>query len=231
MVVPVYFSVQKIREWPGVIACGRGRAAGLVFSVAAWAAIVACGAVGASAQTVRSSRRPPLPVASVPAKNGATTKTQIPAPQVIAVVHRLSGWKLRTLLTPPEAPVASTFDESFVRTNIVAGYILADGRTVVARLPQAEAEMLNLAAAFGFAKTPTARNDDAALLLVRSDGAHFNARFIGLDASTGLSLLESDKPLHAPASEVEVVQPVVGPHLPPRRVRPMRPSATKASST
>ncbi|HEY9404683.1 MAG TPA: hypothetical protein VIQ24_18645, partial [Pyrinomonadaceae bacterium] len=113
-------------------------------------------------------------------------------PQVIAVVHRLSGWKLRTLLTPPDAPVASSFDENFVRTNIVAGYIMPDGRTVVARLPQAEAEMLNLAA-FGYSKLRATIDGDAELLLVRPDGAQFNARFIGLDASTGLSLLESDK--------------------------------------
>ncbi|HLL13716.1 MAG TPA: PDZ domain-containing protein [Pyrinomonadaceae bacterium] len=140
-------------------------------------------------------------------------------PQVIAVVHRLSGWKLRTLLTPPDAPVASSFDENFVRTNIVAGYIMPDGRTVVARLPQAEAEMLNLAA-FGYSKLRATLDGDAGLLLVRPDGAQFNARFIGLDASTGLSLLESDKPLLAPASEVDISQPVVGQRV--RVIAPVR---------
>ncbi|HYY41118.1 MAG TPA: hypothetical protein VE775_00210, partial [Pyrinomonadaceae bacterium] len=34
---------------------------------------------------------------------------------VIAVVHRLSGWQLRVLLTHPGAPFASTFDENFIR--------------------------------------------------------------------------------------------------------------------
>jgi S1-C subfamily serine protease len=205
----------------------RFRARALVAIVAC--ALLAHGVPGASAQTAQPSRRQPLPVAApVPAKIGATTlKMHEAAPQVIAVVHRLSGWKLRTLLTPPDAPVASTFDENFVRTNIVAGYILPDGRTVVARLPQAEAEMLNLGIAFHYAKSLAAGNDDSGLLLVRPDGVRFNARFIGLDASTGLSLLEADKPLLAPASEIDVVQPVVGQRV--RVIAPVRAALAPAA--
>jgi S1-C subfamily serine protease len=220
-----------VRELPGA---GRGAEARggrvrarLLLSVAASCALFAGGALDAPAQATRPVRRQPAPVVSPSSKNGATTlKASEAAPQVIAVVHRLSGWKLRTLLTPPDAPVASTFDENFVRTNIVAGYILPDGRTVVARLPQAEAEMLNLAAAFGYAKSPAATGGDAGLLLMRPDGAQFNARFVGLDASTGLSLLESDKPLLAPASEVDVVQPVVGQRV--RVIAPVRAALTSA---
>lgn len=208
----------------------RGAGGRAFLSIAA-AALLACGAVvGASAQTARPARRPPLPAgASAPAKNSVTTtpKAQEAAPQVIAVVHRLSGWKLRTLLTPPDAPIASTFDEKFVRTNIVAGYILPDGRTVVARLPQAEAEMLNLAAAFRYPKMPAPLNSDTGLLLVRPDGTQFNARFIGLDATTGLSLLEADKLLLAPATEADAVQPVVGERV--RVIAPVR--ATLARGT
>jgi S1-C subfamily serine protease len=90
----------------------------------------------------------------------------------------------------------------------------------VARLPQAEAEMLNLATAFRSAESPADINADAGLLLVRPDGTQFNARFIGLDASTGLSLLESDKPLLAPVAEVEIVQPIVGQRV--RVIAPVR---------
>ena len=136
----------------------------------------------------------------------------------------MSGWKLRTLLTPADAHSASTFDENFVRTNIVAGFILPDGRSVIARLPQAEAEMLNLSTAFrrpGLLASKT--TDDAELLLVRPDGVQFNARFIGLDASTGLSLLESDKPLLAPASEAMHLPPVVGQRV--RVIAPVRAAA------
>jgi len=166
-------------------------------------------------------RRPQLPVATSPTKSGVATpaKMREAAPQVIAVVHRMSGWKLRTLLTPSDAPFASSFDENFVRTNIVAGFILSDGRTIIARLPQAEAEMLNLSSAFRDLKLP-ATTSDGELLLVRPDGRQFVARFVGLDASTGLSLLETDQPLLVLASEVDSPTPVVGQRV--RVIAPVR---------
>lgn len=115
------------------------------------------------------------------------------APPVVTVVHRLSGWRLRALVTPPDAPIAAAFDEKFIRTSIVAGYVLPDGHTVVARLPQAEAELLNTASRLPELKA--APSAESGLSLVRRDGSRFAARFIGLDASTGLSLLESSEPL------------------------------------
>jgi S1-C subfamily serine protease len=210
-------------------ACGRVRLRARTLAAIVACALLAYGVPGASAQTAQPSRRLPLPVgAPSPAKNGMPTlKMNEAAPQVIAVVHRLSGWKLRTLLTPADAPVASTFDENFVRTNIVAGYIMPDGRTVVARLPQAEAEMLNLGVAFHYSKSLAAGNGGSELLLVRPDGSRFNARFIGLDASTGLSLLEAEKPLLAPASDIEVVQPVVGQRV--RVIAPVRAALAPAA--
>ena len=200
-------------------------------------------------------RRPPLPIVApaqpkpgVAAVSSPPAKFQVAAPQVIAVVHRMSGWKLRTLLTPADAHSASSFDENFVRTNIVAGFIMPDGRSVIARLPQAEAEMLNLSAAFRRPKLPasapssplSAATDDAELLLVRPDGVQFNARFIGLDASTGLSLLESDKPLFVPVAEATQPRPpVVGQRVrviaPVRAATPLRvatpPAATVSPAT
>ena len=215
----------------------QGRRALLQLAVGALFCVV--GARGAFAQTPSRpiQRRPPLPhSASLPPKPGAAApaKFQEAAPQVIAVVHRMSGWKLRTLLTPVDASSASTFDENFVRTNIVAGFILPDGRSVIARLPQAEAEMLNLSAAFRHPRLPAAaaRADEAELLLVRPDGVQFSARFIGLDASTGLSLLESDKPIFAPAAEATHSAPVVGQRV--RVIAPVRaatPAAVAAPAT
>ncbi|HZG54342.1 MAG TPA: PDZ domain-containing protein, partial [Pyrinomonadaceae bacterium] len=229
VVVLLNRSGKRVCEQPGATRGGSGRAR-LLFSIAA-CALAAWSGLDAFAQTARTPRRPPSPVAatpSIPKTDGAATPgMHAGAPHVIAVVHRLSGWKLRTLLTPPDAPVASAFDENFVRTNIVAGYILPDGRTVVARLPQAEAEMLNLATAFRPAKSPADINGDTGLLLVRPDGTQFNARFIGLDASTGLSLLESDKPLLAPAAEVEIVQPIVGQRV--RVIAPLRAELARVS--
>ena len=135
------------------------------------------------------------------------------------------------MLTPSDAPFASSFDENFVRTNIVAGFILSDGRTVIARLPQAEAEMLTLSTAFRDLKLPATTSDDE-LLLVRPDGMQFGARFVGLDASTGLSLLETDQPLLAPVAEVDsAATPVVGQRV--RVIAPVRaaiPAAVPATT-
>ena len=197
-------------------------------------ALCVLSAANVSAQQTDALRSLQLPVAPSPTKSGVSTpaKTREASPQVLAVVHHMSGWKLRTLLTPSDAPLASSFDENFVRTNIVAGYILADGRTVIARLPQAEAEMLNLSTAFRNLKLPaTATPNDGGLLLVRPDGKQFGARFVGLDASTGLSLLETDQPLLllVPASEVIPATPVVGQRV--RVIAPVRAAIPVAAPT
>ncbi|HYP01110.1 MAG TPA: PDZ domain-containing protein [Pyrinomonadaceae bacterium] len=209
-------------------AAGRMRVGVALFAFCAFGAHAA---LVVSAQETRPPRRAPLPVAATPAKPPARAQAKIPAdtPPVIAVVHRMSGWKLRTLLTPADATAASAFDENFVRTNIVAGFIMSDGRSVVARLPQAEAEMLNLSTAFRAPGLLNATGGDAELLLVRPDGAQFRARFIGFDASTGLSLLESDKLLFAPASEAAHVQPVVGQRV--RVIAPVRAALPVAAPT
>jgi S1-C subfamily serine protease len=131
---------------------------------------------------------------------------------VIAVVHRLSGWQLRALLPNQSAPFATTFDDSFIRTNIVAGYMLPDGRSVVARLPRDEAEMLDFAAQFR-AGWPQAGTEQPALTFMRNDGSELKARFVGLDASTGLSLLEAEQPLAPPAQESAPMLPAIGQHV------------------
>ncbi|HEV2801484.1 MAG TPA: PDZ domain-containing protein [Pyrinomonadaceae bacterium] len=235
------FSDERVLETRGLVGVGLWRGVRTLACVA-FLTLLASGVSAQATQTARPVRRtqtlPSAPTA--PAKPvAAPRKPQEAMPPVIAVVHRLSGWKLRTLLTPPDAPVASNFDENFVRTNIVAGYIMPDGRTVVARLPQAEAEMLNLAAAFRPLSLPSAattsnnaatnntttnntaaNSNDAELSLVRPDGSKLGARFVGLDASTGLSLLEADEPLLAPAAEPEIVSPVVGQRV--RVIAPVR---------
>jgi S1-C subfamily serine protease len=130
----------------------------------------------------------------------AARPAQAPAPPVVAVVHRLSGWKLRAVVAPPDAPFASTFDDKFVRTNIVAGYVMPDGRSVVARLPQADSDVLSLAAQLSEPRIGTTSGGPS-LTLVRADGAEFEARFVGLDGSTGLSLFEASRQLLPPSKE------------------------------
>jgi S1-C subfamily serine protease len=124
---------------------------------------------------------------------------------VVTVIHRLRGWKLLKRLAASPGHMISV-DElpgaSDVHTNIVAGFVSEDGRTVMARLPQAEAEVE--AASVGawpqsFLGQPLGYSSEASdLMLVRSDGARFKAKFVGLDASTGLSLLEASEPLLPP---------------------------------
>lgn len=142
------------------------------------------------------------PTAAQAARRARTESIAQAAPPVVAVVHRLRGWSLRAVVAPPDAPIPSTFDNNFVRTNIVAGYVLADGRSVVARLPQAEAEMLNFSAMFPEMKSHELPGESS-LNLIRTDGAQFAAKFIGMDASTGLALLETEQRLLPSKSDVE----------------------------
>ena len=145
------------------------------------------------------------------------------APPVTAVVHRLRGWKLRALVTPPDAPFAAAFDDKFVRMSVVAGYVLPDGRSVVARLPRAEAEMLNVSLAFPEFYDKSTPGGDSGLLLMRQDGAHVPVKFVGFDSATGLSLLEAAEAFITTAQQVvRQESPAVGERV--RLVAPL-PSA------
>jgi S1-C subfamily serine protease len=123
----------------------------------------------------------------------ASVRTPAAQPQqVISIIHRLSGWKLKTWLAFTNAKVLDpALINQFVYTNIVAGYVLGDGRSVVARLPEADAEMFNLPAELGY-NPPKNVADASGLTLVRRDGARLSARFVGVDGSTWLTLMEAD---------------------------------------
>ena len=152
--------------------------------------------VSVEIQTRQASAQPSSPEQKIePTLVGISSRV---APQVIAVVHRSSGPKLHALLTMSGAQAFPRFDKGFVHTKIVAGFILPDGRSIVTRLPQAEAETLNLTAGFRPAAA-TANEDD--LWVMRRDGTRFKANFVGLDGSTGLSLLEAEKPILPPSRE------------------------------
>ncbi|MCA1635203.1 MAG: hypothetical protein LC802_16295, partial [Acidobacteria bacterium] len=88
---------------------------------------------------VRAPHAPQTPTAMAPPKAA-------PAPsapkQLVTVVHRLSGWKLLAWLAltgPPMLELERFPSATDVHTNIVAGFVADDGRTVVVRLPRAEA--------------------------------------------------------------------------------------------
>jgi S1-C subfamily serine protease len=126
-----------------------------------------------------------------------------PPRQVVTVLHRLSGWKLLNWLAtsgPPALEIDDLPSAADVHTNIVAGYISEDGRTVVARLPQAEAALESFSTPPPpglFASNGEPQPEQSEFTVVMADGKRVGAKFVGLDASTGLSLLEAAEPLFA----------------------------------
>jgi S1-C subfamily serine protease len=140
------------------------------------------------------------------------------APQVVTIVHRLSGVKmLRYLLRESEEPGTIFSFETDDMANdahasIVAGWALADGKTIAVRLPQAGAEMefartitrggmaspaLTLATVRKFV-TPGSVPD---LTVITRDGRKLRARYVGLDAQTGLSMLQVNTVVMPPLAE------------------------------
>jgi S1-C subfamily serine protease len=130
------------------------------------------------------------------------------APQVVTIVHRLSGVKmLRFLLRESEEPgVTFTFDPDDManeaHASIIAGWALDDGKTIAVRLPQAGAEM-EFARSATTSVGPRAPAADRVtvrkfvtpgtppdLTVITRDGRTLRARYIGLDVQTGLSVLQ-----------------------------------------
>jgi serine protease Do len=80
--------------------------------------------------------------------NPVIVQNQDLSPQIVTILHRLTGLKvLRQLLRYNEELAAvGNFDEAFkitrdVHTNVIAGLALDDGETIAAWLPEAAAEM------------------------------------------------------------------------------------------
>jgi len=153
-------------------------------------------------------RRRPMRVASAPpAKVTVIPDQRAVAPQVVTIVHRLSGIKmLRFLLRQSgEAGTVSMIDPlsmtSDAHASIIAGWAI-DDKTITARLPQAAAEiefsqralfpaevpgMFPDASPRRAATTPRAQPD---LTVITRDGQRLAARYVGLDGVTGLSVLQ-----------------------------------------
>lgn len=139
-----------------------------------------------------------------PASKVVPAFAPMPPRQVVTVVHRLRGWKLLAWLATTVRP-SFELDElpspSDVHTNIVAGYISDDGRTVVARLPQTESDLdfptpsPNLFEPTPQAAPLVAPKSEPEYTVITSDGRSVEAKFVGLDATTGLSLLETSSAL------------------------------------
>jgi S1-C subfamily serine protease len=158
----------------------------------------------------KQPRRPPKRTAPLPATVTVVADQARVAPQVVTIVHRLSGVKmLRFLLRQGEEPGAIyTIDTEAMandaHASIIAGWALADGKTIAVRLPQAGAELefaefpalraeLKAQSAAGVAGTGLLRlppMTEPDLTVITRDGRKLRARYIGLDGETGLSVLQ-----------------------------------------
>jgi len=141
-------------------------------------------------------------------------------PQVVTVVHRLNGIKALAMLRRNGEQVAEVDDNLLnapnAVTSITAGFVIGDGQNIVARLPQAEAEVESMESMlltpkvpnpltgipYPSAPTPLAQAaarivgprmlsapETSGFIVVQPDGRQFAARYIGLDGGSGLSLL------------------------------------------
>ncbi len=120
-------------------------------------AILGCCWVPCLAQVSAPSSPPRR--ATTPNRSGPVIVENRPsAPQVVTILHRLTGLKMvRLLLHSGDVGAIARLDDDFklsgdVHTNVIAGLALDDGHTIAAWLPEAEVET----GSFGFtAKTPS----------------------------------------------------------------------------
>ena len=167
-----------------------------------------------SSLLLSSSVAAQAPPTTRPSETASVVGQRPVVPQVVTVLHRVNGLKmLRLLLRSGQALGAfESADEAFgvagqVHTNISAGLALDDGQTIVAWLPDAEAEVESpfpsvmqpngfgipessstqtLGSWSGFGTPPQSTPD---LAIIERDGKRHKVNYIGLDGITGLSLL------------------------------------------
>jgi S1-C subfamily serine protease len=170
-------------------------------------------------------------------------QSQPTTPQVVTVVHQLSGLKMLRLLLRQggEKDVVAMMSEpldmtSDVHTNIIAGLVLDDGQTFAVWLPQAAAEIESPFATFrprdqlAGVPRPTAITALNApnLSVVLSDGTRLHVSYVGLDGTTGISVLRADTDgarLRVNERKDELVE---GQHL--RLLAPQRAEVQKSQS-
>lgn len=166
--------------------------------------MLGCAAAMAQAQAPAPS---PKKVAA-PVRVGSRTGEKPAAPQVVTIVHRLNGLKMfRLLLRSERAQTIAGLNSAFnltdhVHANVIAGLAMDDGETIAAWLPEAEAE-------FGPPALPQAPSepkppalpdttfpefkqdffDTPDVTVIGPDGKRLRAKYIGFDATTGLSIL------------------------------------------
>lgn len=131
---------------------------------------------------------PPPKKAAPPAR--ATSRDKA-APQVVTIVHRLNGLKMFRLLLRSHQQVhaIASLDSAFnlmddVHTNVIAGLAMDDGETIAAWLPEADVD------------------DRPDVTVIGPNGNRLAARYVGLDAVTGLSILKLANKKAIPAGTI-----------------------------
>ncbi len=162
-----------------------------------------------SSSPEKGQRRPPRKQPEPPARVTVVPNQTPLAPQVVTIVHRLTGVKLLRLL---QRQSGETFTIENIDPNtltadahasILAGWLLGDGKTVAARLPQAFAEIdvkvpTEARARAEAGRTPTTSSSfmllppriEPDLTVITGGGQKFRAHLVGLDGETGLSILQ-----------------------------------------
>jgi len=151
----------------------------------------------------------PAPSPKKPAPTVKTSAGKLPAaPQVVTIIHRINGLKMFRLLLRSERQVQSvaSLDWAFnlmddVHTNVIAGLAMDDGETIVAWLPEAEVEFgpPDMVAPVAPAVPRVPRPPRAPrigvfdnrpdITVIGPEGKRLAAKYVGLDAVTGLSIL------------------------------------------
>lgn len=172
-------------------------------------------------------RRAPRRPTPAPARVTVMRSEAEISPYVVTIIHRLSGLQmLRMMLRQGEHGKVDAIDPQTLTNNahatIIAGWLMRDGKTIVARLPQAAAEIE--ASDFQYspqalkATTPQAAEAavaratlaaskiDADLTVITGEGRRFRARYIGLDGPTGLSILQVNAPNSQDSDEDQAVK-------------------------
>ena len=169
------------------------------------------GALFCFAAAMAQTPAPPPKKPAPPVKAGRVSADKLPAvPQVVTIVHRLNGLKMFRLLARSEEQVQAIagLDAAFnlmddVHTNVIAGLAMDDGETIAAWLPEADVEFGSVTAPVPPRAPKAPRNfpesfprigngllDGPDISVIGSDGKRLTAKYVGLDAATGLSILK-----------------------------------------
>ncbi len=179
------------------------------------------------------------------------------APQVVTILHRLNGIKMFRLLvrSSKDVKAISKLDKAFritdeVHTNVIAGLSLDDGQTIVAWLPDAEAEMGPLPTPFAppAVGAPTSQRavtpapqwalpgsasffERPDMTVIARDGQRLTARYVGFDGGTGLSILRLADKKVLPAADANEQAVGIGQHMRLFGPEPVAPSESPVGNT